>query len=268
MSRDGLDPNAALLRGFAVDFLTGHDLEAPARIMAPDYRLAIGGHVLDGRDEKYLPATAEQLERFPGLCVTVHDIVLGQDAAAFRFTEHGASLRHDGKVSAWSGVALFRIADGRLKSCWAEEDYFGRRCQLAAGECDPVEAPHPAPWDARALAPDARAEKAAREWLSRGEALSDLPAAPAPASAAPAPADLIRVSETRIDAIFGAGDRIAFHAEQRGAYAGGFTDVDGSRAGEQIVLRSAGLLTMRDGALVEARVTSDRLGLYYSLAKA
>lgn len=267
MSGDGLHPSAMLLRGFAVDFLTGHDLDAPARIMAPDYKLRIGGHVLDGRDEKYLPATAEQLRRFPGLCVTVHDIILGDQAAAFRFTEHGASIRHGGKLSAWGGVAIFRIGDGRLRSCWAEEDYFGRKIQLARGECDPVEPPHPAPWDTRPESGDAAVEAVARAWLERGAAVSDLPRTSGPASARPDPDELIRVTRTRIDELFTAGERVAFHIEQHGTYAGGFDDVDASRAGDEVVLRAAGLLSVRDGEVVAARVTSDRLGLYYSLSQ-
>ena len=55
---------ARLLRGFALDFLTCHDLTEVTRIMDPDYRLTIGGHVFEGRDQVYLPATAAQLEQF------------------------------------------------------------------------------------------------------------------------------------------------------------------------------------------------------------
>ena len=36
---------ARLLRGFATDFLTSHDIAEARRIMAPGYTLNIGGHV-------------------------------------------------------------------------------------------------------------------------------------------------------------------------------------------------------------------------------
>ncbi len=104
-----ISPSAQLLRGFAVDFLTAHNLAAVETIMEPDYSLSIGGHLFSGRDDSYLPATAAQLEQFPGLCVTVHDTVIGPEIVAMRFTEHGASVRHGGQLSTWGGVTLFRI---------------------------------------------------------------------------------------------------------------------------------------------------------------
>lgn len=260
-----IHPTAALLRGFAVDFLTGHDLDVPARIMVPDYRLTIGGHVLQGRDDSYLPATATQLERFPGLCVTVHDLIIGDDAAAFHFTEHGASQRHDGQACCWDGVAVFRMRDGRLASCWAEEDYFSRKQQLGSGRCDKVQLPHVAPWDTKAVAQDSDAEEAARDWLSRGDPAASMGVEDSEGATGPGPRDLIRVSETVVNELFSAGTRVAFHVTQRGTYAGGFDDVDESAVGNPADLHAAGLLTVCDGKVVAARVTSDRLGLYFSL---
>lgn len=260
-----IHPTAALLRGFAVDFLTGHDLGVPARIMAPDYRLTIGGHVLDGRDDAYLPATATQLERFPGLCVTVHDIVITDEAAAFDFTEHGASLRHDGQTCSWDGVAVFRVRDGRLACCWAEEDYFSRRQQLSTGRCGRLRPPHVAPWDTTPADGDPGAEDAARAWLTRGEPVATMGIDESKDSTGPGPGDLIWVSETVINELFSAGTRVAFHVTQRGAYAGGFDDIAESVAGSPVLLHAAGLLTVQNRKVVAARVTSDRLGLYFSL---
>ena len=77
-----IHPLAQLLRGFAIDFLTAHNNAVVERIMAPNYCLNIGGLVFDSRDDEYLPATAAQLEQFPGLNVTVHDVVIGENALA------------------------------------------------------------------------------------------------------------------------------------------------------------------------------------------
>ena len=63
----GIHPLACLLRGFAVDFITGHNLDVVERIMAPEYCLSIGGYLLNGRDTEYLPPTAAQINQFPGL---------------------------------------------------------------------------------------------------------------------------------------------------------------------------------------------------------
>ena len=148
-----LSPEARALRGFAVDFLTSHDTTAVDWVMDPAYRLSIGGHVFDGRDAQYLPATAAQLDQFPGLTVTVHDTILGTAGVAMRFTEHGASRRDDGRVAAWRGITLFALHDGRLAKGWAEEDYFARKRQLKSGVPDAVAPPALAPWDGPVLAP-------------------------------------------------------------------------------------------------------------------
>lgn len=263
--RTDIHPLAKLLRGFAVDFLTCHDLSVVPRIMAPDYCLHIGGHVLSGRDSEYLPATAAQLRQFPGLCVTVHDVVLGTDGIAMQFTEHGASYRDGGRSATWRGVTLFRTEGERLRVGWAEEDYFSRKVQLVSGVCDTVDVPCPTPWDGEPQEPDPAVEETARHWLLTPEKMPDLPDAHWISAANPHPDTVINIADTTIDTLFSAGDRVAFHLQRHGTYAGGFEDIDNNAVGTPIVLRSAGLLTIRDGQVVAARITSDRLGLYRSL---
>jgi hypothetical protein len=109
----GVSAQARLLRGFAVDFLTSHDLSAVEGIMDPAYRLTIGGHIFEGRDQVYLPAAAAQLDQFPGLVVTVHDVLLAPDAVAMRFSEHGVSRRNPGRAAVWGGITMFRLVHGR-----------------------------------------------------------------------------------------------------------------------------------------------------------
>lgn len=260
-----ISPSARLLRGFAVDFLTCHNLAAVETIMEPDYSLSIGGHVFAGRDDSYLPATAAQLVQFPGLCVTVHDTVIGPDAIAMRFTEHGASIRHGGRLSTWGGVTLFRIRNGRLHQGWAEEDYFARKRQLASGICDVVKAPHPAPWDAPCEAPDAAVEALASAWLSNPPNLAD--AAPIDEISAEGPrfADLVAIEAVAVDQLFSAGSRGAFHLSCTGSYKGGFGDIDPMRSGQGVTLRLAGIFDIAQGQVSRVQVTADRLGLHRSL---
>lgn len=261
----GIHPLAHLLRGFAVDFLTCHDPSVVERIMTPDYRLHIGGVVFDGRDTEYLPATRAQLEQFPGLCVTVHDVILGVNACAMRFTEHGASVKDDGNLASWRGITLFRTDGERLQRGWAEEDYIARKRQLSSGIFDAVEAPHPAPWDLLPAAPDAAVEAVATAWITAAPALADYPQASRPKAAEPAASALIEVSHTGIDMLFSAGSRVGFHATHHGVYAGGFEDIPASLRGSDVTLRVAGMLDIREGAIVAARVFGDKLGLYRSL---
>ena len=256
---------AGLLRGFATDFLTCHDVTVVERIMDPAYALSIGGFLLDGRDGAYLPATATQLDQFPGLCVTVHDTIIGPDAVAMRFTEHGASMRHGGRVSTWGGVTLFRIEDGRLRHGWAEEDYFARKRQLAMGVADPVRAPCPAPWDGDPQAPDPATEAIARGWIA---GLGSRPPVDEISADGPRFAALVEIERVEIDALFTAGPRAAFHAVCAGHYAGGYDDIDVRKVGQPVVLRLAGLLTTAGGAVTDAQVCADRLGLHRSLMDA
>ena len=258
-----LSSPARLLRSFACDFLTCHDVAAAGRIMHPAYCLTIGGHRFVGRDAQYLPATAAQLEQFPGLCVTVHDVMLGTHAIAMRFTEHGVS-RRQGCAAAWGGVTLFRIGAGQLLEGWADEDYFARKRQLSTGVCDAVHPPHVAPWDGQVEPPDASAEAIARQWLKDPGALAAVQAEEISVQG-PSFAGLIAVDDFVVDALFSAGSRVAFHAVGRGRYAGGFADVEHSRVGQPVELSVTGLLTVTDGCAARVQIAFDRLGLHRSL---
>ena len=261
-----LAPQAVLLRGFATDFLTSHDEAEVDRIMDPAYRLSIGGFLLNGRDNSYFPATAAQLAQFPGLCVTVHDAIIGTDHVAMRFTEHGASVRDGGRVAAWGGVTLFRIADGRLAEGWAEEDYFARKRQLKSGKCDSIRAPGPAPWDQPAMPPDERTEEVLRAWLARPSFILD-PVVDEILIGGPGSAALIDPSEVKINALFTAGPRAAFHLDLVGTYRGGFDDLDQAAVGQAVTLRLAAMVDVDDGSVIRAQISGDRLGLHRSLLK-
>lgn len=260
-----IDPLAALLRGFAIDFLTAHDIGVVPRIMSPAYRLHIGGVIFDGRDEEYLPATAEQLAQFPGLCVTVHDVVIGENAIAMCFTEHGASINDEGNQAAWSGITMFRSDGERLLYGWAEEEYIARKRQLFLGDCDPVEAPQLAPWDTASAPPNPAAEETVRRWVASEHPLLDVPGNDRLSPLDPDPTALLAIRDTRVNEIFSAGDRVALHAEYHGTYAGGFGDLSPLLTGCPATLRFAGLLTVSDDEVVAARITTDRLGLSRAL---
>ncbi len=253
---------AALLRGFATDFLTCHDLTVVEQIMDPAYCLSIGGFLLDGRDDHYLPATAAQLDQFPGLCVTVHDTIIGTDAVAMRFTEHGASNKHDGRISTWGGVTLFKLENGRLRQGWAEEDYFARKRQLSTGIPDAIRAPCASPWDGTPARPDERTDAIARRWLA---ALPENPMIDEIGAEGPRFADLVEIEQVEVDALFTAGQRAAFHAVCTGRYRGEFEDIDAAQRGKPVALRLAGLLSTDGADVTDAQITADRLGLHRSL---
>jgi predicted ester cyclase len=158
----------ALMRRYCIDYTARHDLSVCDDIMVPGYTLHMGVHHLAGRDDAYKPAAAAQFRQFPGLCLTVNEIICSGDRLALRFTEHGASIRHDGARAAWGGVGLYRWDGQRLLENHVEQDYFGRRRQLAGDGPDPVEAPAVAPWDTRSVRADLAAEAVVRDWLAAG----------------------------------------------------------------------------------------------------
>lgn len=257
-----LAPQAALLRDFAVSFLTAHNGDLGRQVFADDYSLDISGSRLAGREAQYLPATLAQLELFPGLCVTAHDVVLGQDALALRFTEHGRSAR-EGRLSSWGGITVFRIEDGRLKQGWAEEDYFARKLQLRSGTVNPILAPHPGPWDVPVEQSDPATEEAARAWLARPHAL--LMPTEEISACGPRLSSLVAPDTVAVSFLFAAGPRAAFHAVIGGTYCGGFDDISGEAKGRTASLPVAGILDIEGGEVVRSQICGDRLGLHRRL---
>jgi predicted ester cyclase len=246
------EPFVTLMRRYCIDYTARHDLSVCDDIMDPGYTLHMGTHDLAGRDEAYKPAAAAQFRQFPGLCLTVSEIVCSGDRLALRFTEHGASVKHDGALAAWAGIGLYRWDGQRLLENYVEQDYLARRRQLAEGRPDPVEPPAVAPWDARSLPADLAAEEAVRTWLGTGD-LSRLTA-----DDGRPPHRLIAPARTDISVLFSAGPRVAFHAVQYGE----LTAEDPRFAGDgEAFVHVAGVVRVEDGRVAGGRVIRDRLGL-------
>lgn len=250
------------MRRFALDWLGRADASVCAEIMSPSYSILIGGHTLDGRDDAYIPGTLAQLDRFPGLLLSVQDLWTDGDRVAMRFTEHGPSEADGGQPAAWSGIGLFTWDGTQLTRNVTEEDYHSRRRQLAQRASDPVESPAPAPWAATPEPADPGTEAAVREWLSTGDLTSAVLddgwcGQPTPA--------LLDVTSVEVGELFSAGSRVAFQAVQTGRYRGGLPDTDG-RAGREAQLSVIGMLTVDDG-VISGRVVRDRVGLRWAVRR-
>ena len=251
-STGAVEPFVALMRRYCIDYTARHDLSVCDDIMVPGYTLHMGTHDLAGRDEFYKPAAAAQFRQFPGLCLTVNEIICSGDRLALRFTEHGASVRHDGAQAAWSGIGLYRWDGQRLLENYVEQDYLARRRQLAAGRPDPVEQSAVAPWDTRSLPADLAAEKVVRAWLDAGD-LSLVTA-----DDGRPPQRLIAPARTDISVLFSAGPRVAFHAVQHGPLA---DDAPRFAGDGEAMLHLAGVVRVQGGEIAGGRVIRDRLGL-------
>jgi hypothetical protein len=251
------EPFVALMRRYCIDYTARHDLSVCDDIMVPGYTLHMGVHDLAGRDEFYKPAAAAQFRQFPGLCLTVSEIICSGDRLALRFTEHGASARHDGARASWGGIGLYRWDGQRLLENHVEQDYLARRRQLADGVPDPVEAPAVAPWDTRSVPAGPAAEAVVRAWLAAGDL------AAVTVDDGQPPHRLIVPGRTDISVLFSAGPRVAFHAVQHGPLAG----EDPRFAGDgEAMLHLAGVVAVAGGQVTGGRVIRDRLGLLRRLA--
>jgi hypothetical protein len=248
-------PFVALMRRYCVDYTSRHDLAVCDEIMDPGYTLNMGGHRLAGRDSAYKPAAARQFGQFPGLGLTVNQVVCSGDRLALRFTEHGASVRHGGAQASWGGIGLYRW-DGRvLLENFVEQDYFGRRRQLAGDGPDPVEPPAVAPWDTAAVPPDPDAEEVVRAWLAAGDVTG---VAGAAVDDGRGGGRLISAAHTEINDLFSAGGHVAFHVCQHGTLIGREPPFKNKGTG---FLHVAGLVTVAGGRVTGGRVIRDRLGL-------
>lgn len=245
-----------LVRRWTVGWINGHDPTVCKDLLDPDYRLRIGTFEITRR-EAYVDATVGQLAQFPGLVLTVHEVLTNGTRAAVRFSEHGASLRHEGRAAAWTGIVLFEGDGTRLVRAWAEEDYAARKRQLASGTPDPVGPPAVAPWDTVAEPPDRAAEEVVHQWL-----LAGLPSVAGvtwddAAHDEAGPALDARIGE--LDVVMSAGDGVAFHGRVTG-------DAPDGGAGTA-TMDVAGLVTVRNGAVASGVVVSDRLAARSALKR-
>ncbi|ODU05041.1 MAG: hypothetical protein ABS81_08630 [Pseudonocardia sp. SCN 72-86] len=248
-------PFVALMRRYVNDYTNRHDTSVCAEIMEPGYTLRMGPHEVAGRDELYIPAAQKQFAEFPGLCLTVHEIVTNGERLAMRFSEHGRSVRHDGAAAVWTGLGLYRWNGRKLVDNFVEQDYLSRRRQLAGGPTAVVEAPATAPWDTVALPSSAEAEAVVRSWIDSdggGVTVDDSPA-------------LLADASSQVDDLFSAGSDVAFRVTHTGTYSGGL-DVDPSLVGHPATLHMVGLVHVAGGRVVGGNVVRDRLGMVRSLS--
>lgn len=245
-----------LVRRWAIDWLCAHNASVCDQIMVPDYSLRIGAFEFVDRGS-YVAATSGQLGIFPGLMLTVHEVLTNGSSAAICFTEHGASMKDDGHSAAWRGVVLFEGDGSRLTHTWAEEDYHSRKRQLREGIPDVVGAPTVAPWDVVSKPANPDAEAIVGEWVTSG--LPQLDGVHVDDDVRGDYVSVIAGVTGSIHHIVSAGHRVAVHGELRG------TAVDGS--GREASMNFAAFVNLVGGTISSGQIVTDRLGALASLRK-
>lgn len=253
-----------LMRRYVVDYTNRHDQAVTVDLMEPDYMLHMGEHVVRGRDGPYRSATAKQMSQFPGLVLTVHEIATSGDRLVMRFSEHGASRRHDDRRCVWNGIGLYAWNGRKLARNYVEQDYFSRREQLRKGVAAPVDSPALAPWDTVAEAPDPGSEAVVRAWLEAGRVMTTptvlLDGGVAGETAAP----LIEQTSIEFNDFFSCGPTVAFHAVQRGRFVPG-DGIRGERGAPAFLHMTGCVRVERD--TVSGRVVTNRLDLERRLSR-
>jgi len=263
-----MHPFVSLMRTYCIDYTNSHDQTLYDQIMEPDYVLHTMGFTLAGRDEAYSPAVTRVFEEFPGLGLTVHELILNDDRLCMRFSEHGAAADHDDRLTAWRGVGLYRWNGRRLVENWVEQDYASRDRQLATGVPNPLDPPHLDPWvTTRPVPEDADAVATARQFLSAG----DLTAAGGEvviddSDTTGVVEQVVAVERVTIDDLFSAGPRVAFHLTLHGPYTGGLAAVDDAAIGSPVDLHVAGTASVDGEEVRDLRAVSGKLGITLRLA--
>jgi ketosteroid isomerase-like protein len=268
LNRVSASPVLATFRRYVTDFVNRHDFSSIHEFMADDYTLDTSGLIITGRDGPYQAAVASQLRQFPGLIFTPHELFHSGDAIGIRFTEHGASPRHDGRLAAWPTIAIYRVRDGKLDRCALEQDYFSRRRQLATGIPVPVDGPATAPWDTVETPANSDAEKIVGAWLSGGAFLCTAGVQIDDANATGVVEAIVADGAIEMLEIASGGDKVAFHAAQTGTLADDFGAEFAGQGQTAVTLHMSGLVTVAQGHVVRGNIIRDRWGLYRRLAAA
>jgi hypothetical protein len=247
-----------LMKHYVMDYTNSHDQSETVPIMEPDYMLRMGPHFVQGRDTQYHAATRKQMDQFPGLMLTVHEIWTSGERLMMRFSEHGASLKHGGAQCAWGGIGLYEWNGEKLIRNHVEQDYYSRAQQLKRGSPNPVEGPAVAPWDGVAEAPDAAAVDVVRDWLESG-ALAKTPGVLCDdAWTGTQVGEVLDQTGIEINDLFSCGPHVGFHALQRGTVR---ADFDPSLAGKEGEMYMAGIVHVAGGTVASGRIIRNRLDL-------
>jgi len=251
-----------LMRRWAVDYFNSHDASVAHEFIVPSYTLEIGDYTFAGRDEQWLPAVQQQMQAFPGMGMTVHQLICSHDRVATYFSEHGSS---GGRTAVWSGVGIYRSNGHQLTGCVAQEDYMTRQRQLKSGVSDAVESPSPNPWDTEALPSNPEAEAVVRQYLLNAWPVS-LPAVRCDDEHITGMPLQFEVTGVEFTELFSSGHDVAFHARQTGFYRGGFAGLQACET--PMLLNTNGILHVQNAQVVSGRVIRDRLGIKARLQKA
>ncbi len=255
-------------RRYVTDFVNRHDFSVLPDIMDEDYTLATSGELISGRDGAYREAVAKQLSQFPGLQFTIHELAVCRNRVCVRFTEHGASLKHDSATASWPGIAIYETRGGLLVRCSIEQDYYSRRRQLEQRSPVAVDPPAIAPWDEIDQPPDPSAEAVVRDWLRGNDWKHDTAIRVDDSHATGRIDSIIEAGGVEVLTLASGGGRVGFHARETGELGSEFAATLGVAPGERVSMSFSAFVRVSDSKVVDGHVIRDRWGVFRRYSRA
>jgi steroid delta-isomerase-like uncharacterized protein len=129
------DQNAAVARLYMEEAWNKGNLAIIDDLVAPSIVLNDWAPGRDGL-KKVISGTRAS---FPDLHYAVEDLIAAGDKVVVRFKFHGTQqgeyrgIAATGKAVTYSGIGIWRLADGKLAEHWSNIDLYGLMQQLGAG---------------------------------------------------------------------------------------------------------------------------------------
>lgn len=130
-----VEANKVVVRAF-VDAWNRGDLDALARLMADDCRLAVSGQTIPCGPAGMTEIAAHWRQAFPDYHFVLEDLIGEEDRVAARMPFAGTQtgpvldIPATGRSVRVDEIVIFRIRDGKIVEMWAAYDELGMRRQL------------------------------------------------------------------------------------------------------------------------------------------
>jgi predicted SnoaL-like aldol condensation-catalyzing enzyme len=138
-----LEANKTLARRFHDEIFELGNLDAADEILTPDFAWRSPPPDAWVVGPEGVKQAATELRAFvPDLVLTDDDIIAEGDRVVIRWTLTGTAQTESGEVPiSFTGIDIFRVADGRLAELWQNTDDLGLEAQLAAAAATPSASP-------------------------------------------------------------------------------------------------------------------------------
>ena len=134
-----VEENKAIIHRFMEEIVRKGNLAVTNEIFTADFV----GHYGEPESPKRGPEAMIQRftmlrTAFPDVRYTVEDEIAEGDKVVHRLIGHGTQqgkflgIPPTGKQATWTGIAIYRIADGKIAERWVNVDNFGTAQQLGA----------------------------------------------------------------------------------------------------------------------------------------